>query len=184
MACLGNPGPRYAMTWHNAGFWTADILAREAGSAFRDAGLFMVAEVSPSTSVVKPMVYMNRSGRAVGAFLDALGAGPDELLVVCDDIALDLGRMRLRAAGSSGGHNGLGSIIEVLGTDSFARLRLGVGPAPEEVDLAEYVLSRVPGRLEEEAAVMAHRGADCVSMVMEGEFGRAQEMYNRRPDPD
>jgi PTH1 family peptidyl-tRNA hydrolase len=170
------------MTWHNAGFWVADILSLEAGVPFEDAGLFRVASLPGQLDVIKPTVYMNRSGRAVDAFLGAKGLDPGNLLVVCDDFNLDLGRLRLRASGSSGGHRGLEDIAERLGTESFPRLRMGIGPPPQAADLADFVLDRVPEGQEEEASLMAHRAADCVMMYAERGISSAQEIFNRNHD--
>lgn len=178
VACLGNPGTRYSLTWHNAGFWVADILAREAGVRFSNAGLFLAAKLRSGVHILKPNDFMNRSGSAVAHFLDSTGLDASDLLVVCDDVRLDLGRLRLRANGGAGGHNGLADIIQRLGTEEFARLRLGVGPSPESADLADYVLSRVPARLEEESSLMAHSAADCVSLACEAGIVAAQERYN------
>jgi PTH1 family peptidyl-tRNA hydrolase len=169
------------MTWHNAGFWVADILAREAGVHFIDAGLFNVTVIPDGPDLIRPTVYMNRSGGAVAAFLDSRGYNAEELLVVCDDINLDLGRLRLRNSGSHGGHNGLKNIIESLGTEQFSRLRLGIGPAPGGADLADYVLDTVPEKLEEEASVMAHNAADCVLLYIKEGLASAQDRYNRNP---
>jgi len=182
IACLGNPGNKYNLTWHNAGFWVADILAREAGVSFVDAGVFMVAELPTGTSVIKPTNFMNRSGSSVRAFLDGSGLLPSDLLVVCDDVNLDLGRLRLRAVGSDGGHNGLHDVIVKLGSEEFARLRMGIGPAPAAADLADYVLCRMHPRQEEESSLMAHRAADCVTLAVENGIQAAQEIYNRKPD--
>jgi len=181
--CLGNPGPRYAMTWHNAGFWTADILAGEAGVSFRNAGLFHAAVLPGGVHLVKPATYMNESGRAAGALLNARGLTPSEMLAVCDDANLPLGALRLRAEGSSGGQKGLRSIIDVLGTDQFPRLRLGIGPVPPEVPLSDFVLGRVPKHLEERAASMARRAAECVLHVLQAGLADAMARYNARHDP-
>ncbi|MCD4702552.1 MAG: aminoacyl-tRNA hydrolase [Candidatus Aegiribacteria sp.] len=180
VACLGNPGEKYKITWHNAGFWVADILAREAGVHFINAGLFNASVIPEGPDLIKPTVYMNRSGKAVAAFLDSRGYNADELLVVCDDTNLELGRLRLRDSGSHGGHNGLKSIIDSLGTESFSRLRLGIGPPPSGDDLADYVLDKVPEKLEEEASVMAHKAADCVMLYLTEGLTSAQERYNRK----
>jgi peptidyl-tRNA hydrolase, PTH1 family len=181
IACLGNPGTRYSLTWHNAGFWVADILAREAGVRFANAGLFLAADLRSGVHLIKPNDFMNRSGAAVAHYLDATGFAAADLLVVCDDVNLDLGRLRLRSGGSAGGHNGLADIVQRLGTEDFARLRLGVGPSPGGGDLADYVLSRVPARMEEDASLMAHTAADCVTMACESGVLAAQERYNRKP---
>ncbi len=181
VACLGNPGPKYRLTWHNAGFWTADVLAAEAGVRFRNSGLFEAAELPAGATLIKPSTFMNESGGAVASLMRSKGLGPDEILVVCDDVNLRLGRLRLRSSGSSGGHKGLRSIIASIGTQAFPRLRLGVGPAPERGDLADFVLSRVPRDEEEKASTMAHRAADCVSEVLSRGMEAAQETWNRAP---
>jgi PTH1 family peptidyl-tRNA hydrolase len=181
--CLGNPGPKYSLTWHNAGFWVADALAREAGVSFANAGLFSAVTLPGGLEIVKPSIYMNESGRVAATLLRMRDLPPEELLVVCDDVNLALGRLRLRENGSAGGHRGLSSVIASLGTESFARLRLGVGPGPGGADLPDFVLSRVPRSLEEEAAVMACRGADCVAKAFSDGYQAAQDVYNRGPEP-
>lgn len=170
------------MTWHNAGFWVADILAREAGVSFINAGLFKVAELPDGPDLIKPLDYMNRSGSAIAAFLDSKGYSAEEMIVVCDDINIDLGCLRLRSEGSHGGHNGLRNIIDCLGTENFPRLRIGIGPPPAEDDLAEFVLQRISGELEDEVSLMAHKAADCVTMFVRQGIAPAQERYNRK-DP-
>jgi PTH1 family peptidyl-tRNA hydrolase len=180
-ACLGNPGLRYRMTRHNAGFWVADVLASEAGVSFTNAGLFEAVLLPGGPELLKPRTWMNESGTAVREFLGIRGLECGDLLVVCDDVNLPLGTLRLRGEGSHGGHNGLRDIIEKLGTEDFARLRLGVGPAPGHVDLADYVLEKVPDRLELEASLMAHRAADCVLECCREGLEVAQSVYNRKP---
>ncbi len=176
--CLGNPGPAYSLTWHNAGFWTADVLAAEAGVSMKNAGLFSAARLPCGLELAKPMTFMNESGRAAAALLRIHDLTPDDLLVVCDETSLPLGRLRLRRGGSAGGHKGLSNVISCLGTDSFARLRLGIGQAPEGVDLADYVLSKVPRSQEEEASLMAHRAADCVMKAFDEGIEAAQDIFN------
>lgn len=142
---LGNPGERYRRTRHNVGFMVIDALARRGGAeAPREEAEAWVAATRLAEApalLVKPLTFMNRSGAAVGRLAEAHAAAPAELLVVEDDVALELGTLRLRARGGHGGHNGLRSIIEALGTEEFARVRVGVrrGEAPD--DLAGYVLS-------------------------------------------
>ncbi len=179
LACLGNPGLRYSLTRHNAGFWAGDILARRHGLSWDNAGLFSVARMPQGTLLMKPRNYMNRSGRAVSALMNSREIEPEQLLVVSDDVNLDLGRLRLKTDGSHGGHNGLRSVIRELGTSDFPRLRMGVGPPPPGVDLAEFVLERLPRKLEEEAAMMAHRAADCVERVLQSGYKAAQTEFNR-----
>lgn len=139
---LGNPGSDYARTRHNAGFFVVDSLAVDNGLAWKNhKRLFSLAEYNEDGIVLlKPLTYMNNSGLAVKEYCSYNSVKPDELLVVVDDFAIPFGNIRLRKSGSSGGHNGLKSITEHLGTQEFARLRLGIGPVPEGRDPADYVL--------------------------------------------
>jgi PTH1 family peptidyl-tRNA hydrolase len=141
---LGNPGPRYHGTRHNVGFAVLDVLA-ESPRAGRWQSRFQaqVAELDEDGQrllLVKPGTFMNLSGRCVRQVLDFYQAAPADLLVVCDDINLPLGKLRVRARGTHGGHNGLRDIQNHLGTQEYARLRIGVG-APAE-DAVDYVLGR------------------------------------------
>ena len=150
---LGNPGPKYAGTRHNVGFDAVDYLAAAPGcTPFREKFEALVAEMKEGDEtvlLVKPLTFMNLSGRAVRAVADFYKVPVENLLVVCDDLNLPLGKLRMRTKGSHGGQNGLRNIQEQLGTDAYARLRLGVGePAFDAVD---HVLSKFkPG---EKAAV-------------------------------
>lgn len=142
---LGNPGPAYRETRHNVGFAVVERLAAALGAPKPQpmAGA-LVAEVKSETPLllVQPQTYMNRSGDAVGRLLAAFGLPLEAMLVVCDDVHLPLGVIRLRPKGSAGGHNGLRSIIAAAGGDGFPRLRIGVGAPPGGgAELADYVLS-------------------------------------------
>ena len=150
MVGLGNPGPQYLMTRHNVGFLVLDAWAAEEGAVFReDKKLLAHIAVTPADErLVKPSTYMNESGRAVRAILEWLKLTAADLLVIVDDIALTLGQIRLRPEGSSGGHNGLKSIEQHLGTTQFARLRCGVEAVPPGWKQEQWVLSRF--RAEEE----------------------------------
>jgi len=153
---LGNPGSRYADTRHNAGWWVVERLAARWGAApgaRRDeyrtwAGRFAGREVT----LLEPLTFMNRSGDAVALWSEAHGLEPGDLLVVADDVYLPAGHLRLRAGGSSGGHNGLADIERAIGTQDYARLRFGVGAATE--GLREHVLAQ-PQDDEREALVQA-----------------------------
>lgn len=130
---LGNPGPHYAQTRHNVGFLALDRLAAAPGQSFRHQSKLhgRLAEVGVGKErlrLLMPQTFMNDSGRSVRATLDWFGLRADQLLVIVDDMDLPLGRLRLRASGSAGGHNGLRSIMDHLGTGQFARLRIGIGP--------------------------------------------------------
>jgi PTH1 family peptidyl-tRNA hydrolase len=142
---LGNPGPKYAGTRHNVGFEVIDYLAAAPGcSTFRERFEALVAESKEGGEVVllvKPLTFMNLSGRAVRAVLDFYKLTIEHVLIVCDDFNLPLGKLRVRAKGSHGGQNGLRNIQEQLGSDAFTRLRIGVGQ-PEPGDAVDFVLSR------------------------------------------
>lgn len=162
---LGNPGPRYNGTRHNIGFAVLDYLvAGSRLSSWRSRFESEVAEIAEGVEhvlLVKPQTFMNLSGRAVWQFVDFYKLPLTELLVVCDDIALPTGKLRVRAKGSDGGQKGLRSIQGSLGTDEYARLRVGVGSPDEHMDAADYVLSRFkPGERDvvEDAIAKAAQG--------------------------
>lgn len=144
---LGNPGPRYEGTRHNVGFWVADGLAERLRTTYSSGYRCVLARSrveSASVLIVKPMTYMNRSGEVIPFVRSKWGLAPEDLLVVFDDMSLPTGTIRLRTKGSSGGHNGMKSIIHHLGTEGFPRLRLGIGP-PDTVSpdgAVGHVLSR------------------------------------------
>lgn len=152
LAGLGNPGDRYADTRHNVGFLVLDRIATAAGASFRPQSRLQgeVADVGSGDRrlrLLKPTTFMNNSGQSVRATLDWYGWGPEQLLVIVDDMDLPLGRLRLRASGSAGGHNGLRSIIQHLGSDAFPRLRIGIGaPGDSPAERRERTVGHVLGR--------------------------------------
>ena len=129
--------------------------------------------------LVKPLTFMNLSGRAVGALLRYYKLDPSELLVIVDEVALEAGRVRLRPSGSAGGHNGLKSIIEHLGTDAFPRLRVGVGRGDPRRDLADHVLSRVPDDERVRMREATTRAADAAECFVEQGLDAAMNQFNR-----
>ena len=145
---LGNPGEKYRRTRHNVGFMAVDVLAARAGAGRgreeSDAWVVESEVGGEAALLVKPLTFMNRSGAAVGRLLAAQGGGPSDVVVVVDDVALDLGTLRVRERGSHGGHNGLRSLIEELGSDEFPRVRVGIRKGELPGELADYVLSRFP----------------------------------------
>ena len=147
LAGLGNPGPEYAATRHNAGFCVAEgvaaLLRRPEQLHMHRALATRGTYAGEPVTVIRPLTYMNLSGGAVLARLTELGLTPAELLVVSDETQLPVGELKLKAGGSAGGHNGLQSVIDALGTPQFPRLRLGVGRDPQ-VPLDAYVLGPVP----------------------------------------
>jgi len=153
---LGNPGDRYSDTRHNVGFLALDRLAERDHSSFRQQGRLhgLLADVGSGSQrlrLLKPQTYMNDSGRSIRAALDWFGISPQQILVLVDDMDLPFGRLRLRASGSAGGHNGLRSSIAHLGTEAFARLRIGIGaPAGDPSQRRERTVSHVLGRFSAE----------------------------------
>ena len=144
---LGNPGPKYEGTRHNAGFWLADRLAERLGAAFRPARRFPLDACEAGTRagrvrLVKPTTYMNRSGQAVGAITEYFRIAPAAILVAHDDLDLPPGAVRLKEGGGHGGHNGLRDVAAHLGTRDFARVRLGIGRPGPGRDPIDYVLER------------------------------------------
>jgi PTH1 family peptidyl-tRNA hydrolase len=150
---LGNPGTQYLFTRHNVGFLVLDAWVAEERDVFHDerARYSQFVSLDSGERLVKPMTYMNDSGKAVAAWLDWLKLTVADLLVIVDDVALPMGQVRLRPEGSPGGHNGLKSIESHLGTDRYARLRCGVDAVPPGWALERWVLSRF--RPEEEDAL-------------------------------
>jgi len=178
---LGNPGTDYVGTRHNVGFEVLDLLAARLGAAWRPEGRALRAELAePRVVLVKPTTYMNRSGIALRqAWLDYSLEEPGQLFVITDDFHLDLGALRLRASGSPGGHNGLASLEEQLGTDEYPRMRIGVGdPGRDSVD---FVLSRFSAAeqpvVEETLETSSWAAEDWVRGVP---FEQLQARYNRR----
>jgi PTH1 family peptidyl-tRNA hydrolase len=164
---LGNPGDRYRLTRHNVGYRVVDLLADRwevsKGRVRDGAATIEVARDEPVGRVllVKPLRFMNRSGAPVRAAVRNANADPEtELLVVADDVDLPLGKIRLRRGGSAGGHNGLRDVIEALGTDQFARLRVGIGRSGETVDHVLSTFSRDEEALADEAIATAADGVE------------------------
>jgi PTH1 family peptidyl-tRNA hydrolase len=178
VAGLGNPGPQYLETRHNVGFMVVDCLASKKkipleGSRSWNCKLGKWGSVL----LVKPLCYMNRSGEVIGPLARYYKVQPEEILVVVDDIALPLGRLRLRPSGSDGGHNGLGSIIEQLG-EMFMRLRVGVG-SPLLGDLVDHVLGEFELPERDLAAKTIERAAEAVEHISRNGITSAMNVYNR-----
>lgn len=180
IAGLGNPGASYGRTRHNVGFMLVDRLAGKHGIGFSASAMCQWGEglVSGKEIVLlKPLTYMNRSGAAVEGFRAEFGAPVSSVLVVYDDCDLLFGKIRLRRSGGSGGHRGLESVIECLGTTDFPRLRLGVG-RPSDGNIIDYVLS--PFSREEEGPLleMLDAGVGCVEAMLERDIDYAMNKCN------
>ncbi len=184
---LGNPGPDYQTTRHNVGFLVVDeVRQRQGGPPELRESRSRCARVrlgNRDVLLARPQSSMNRSGLAVEALLAREQADPADLLVVCDDLYLEFGGIRLRARGSHGGHNGLRSIIETIGTGEFPRLRIGVGPAEPGVDHAEFVLAPFAAPERDRLGEVVGLAADCVEAVARDGIERAMSRYNRRQAP-
>jgi PTH1 family peptidyl-tRNA hydrolase len=182
---LGNPGREYAETRHNLGFMLIDrLMERAGGRRFRAESNAKVAEVTIAgrrVMLAMPQTYMNLSGNAVAPLLERYGAGDAaNLLVISDEAALPLGMIRIRARGSAGGQKGLKSIIERLGTQDFARIRLGVKPDHTVSDLSSFVLSPIPKRERERLEEMLERAARAVDVILTDGVERAMALFNER----
>jgi PTH1 family peptidyl-tRNA hydrolase len=183
---LGNPGTKYAGTRHNIGFEVVDYLAAAPGcSPFREKFEAFVAELKEadeSILLVKPLTFMNLSGRAVRGVIDFYKLPVDQLLVVCDDFNLPLGKLRIRVKGSHGGQNGLRNIQEQLGTDGYTRLRIGVGePGPGEA--VDHVLSKFkPGERKAVEDAIATAAQAALTWIRQGPEA-AMNRFNGGEDP-
>jgi PTH1 family peptidyl-tRNA hydrolase len=182
---LGNPGPEYEYTRHNAGFRLADrIVARWQLGPFRRTDRVREARGSWKeipVAVLKPQTYMNRSGAALAPLRSLPTFDPSKhLLILVDDVALPVGRFRLRGAGSAGGHNGLKSVEGVLQAQDYARLRIGVGPAPPDLDdLADFVLDEFTPEERDAIEALLDPMAEAVETWLQDGIERAMNRYNR-----
>ena len=182
---LGNPGEDFRPTRHNIGYRVAEEILRRRGRPYEEnRARSIVARVRIDgcpVIVARPLTSMNRSGAAVAALLKVAQAGPEDLLVVCDDLYLEFGTIRLRVRGSHGGHNGLLSIIETLETQAFPRLRVGIGPPDPGVSHADFVLA--PFRRREQALLpeLLRQAADCAEAAVALGVAAAMNRFNRAP---
>ena len=179
---LGNPGAEYERTRHNVGYNVVDSLASQWGLTWqRSKSWHALWAKGEKAILVKPASYMNRSGEPLSAVANFYKIAPAEVLVVLDDLALELGRLRVRTEGGAGGHNGLESIIMHLGTEAIPRLRIGIGAAPSE-GAVDYVLGRF---FEEEIPVVEktiERAADAVKCAIDKGVLSAMNLFNKNPE--
>lgn len=180
---LGNPGTKYEMTRHNAGFMAGDAMAKAQGAAINRSSfkaLTGTCDIGGETvMLMKPQTFMNLSGEAVAQAVSFYKLAPDHVIVVSDEVALPIGKLRIRTKGSAGGHNGLKNIIALLGTDQFPRIRIGVGAAPHpDYDMADWVLSSFKGKDAEDILAAAARAAEAVECYITKGADRAMNLYN------
>jgi len=180
---LGNPGQQYTWNRHNLGFLVLEALVKQRKAKGRISashqGMLAKAVIEDvECSLLMPMTFMNNSGTAVRKLADRTGTPPEDILVICDDLSLPFGKMRLRPSGSAGGHNGLKSIIQELERDQFARLRMGIDDPPHGVDSADYVLSDFTKAEQKHLPDFIDLALDCVTCwVTEGAQG-AMNKFN------
>ena len=169
---LGNPERKYDGTRHNIGF--------SAITALADANRISIDTIAGQKVILaEPLTYMNLSGESVRELVDYYKINPsEELIVIYDDINLEPGRLRIRAKGSAGGHNGMKNIISHLGSQDFSRIRIGVGEKPPGWDLADYVLSRFPKKEEPVIREVLEKAADACSIIMTQGINAAMNQYN------
>jgi PTH1 family peptidyl-tRNA hydrolase len=188
IAALGNPGRKYEGTRHNLGFVVADALAArhrlEWEAAPRGIDALTARWRGAGAVVAKPLTFMNLSGQAVRDLLQFSKIDAADLLVIVDDVNLEVGRLRARAAGSAGGHNGLKSVIEALGSEEFPRLRIGVGRGDARRDLADHVLARFDPAERPVVEDSVGRAADAAEMFIIDGIGPVMNRFNRKEDAE
>ena len=182
IAGLGNPGTQYAGTRHNAGFSCIDELADKYNISVDTAkhkGLIGKGVIAgEKVLLVKPMTYMNNSGECIREVMDYYKVDIDDLIVIFDDISLVPGKLRIRAKGSAGGHNGIKSIIAHLGSDGFKRVKFGVGDKPKGWDLADWVLGKFPSEEFEALREGNKKACEAVECIMSEGIESAMNKYN------
>jgi PTH1 family peptidyl-tRNA hydrolase len=181
---LGNPGAEYEWTRHNLGFMLIDKLSAGSGIAVKRRSCEAIVGrgeiVGSSVTLAKPQTYMNLSGQAVGCLIakdESLEAG-ERLIVISDDLALPFGKIRIRARGSAGGHNGLKSIIGSLGTDEFTRVRIGIQPDHPITDAKRFVLDEFPRGIRPEVETILTRSSEAIHTILKDGVLKAMTDYN------
>lgn len=182
IAGLGNPGPRYRKNRHNVGFMLVDRIAQQAGKSFdpvySKSLACSVERAGDRVILAKPQTFMNRSGEAVVELLRRNPVDPAQVLIVYDEVALPLGKIRIRRCGSSGGQKGMESIIQALGTEDVPRLRIGISPGELPEDYPSYVLSNFEKDEEETLAQVLDRAAQAIDVILTEGLERAMALHN------
>lgn len=179
---LGNPGAEYARTRHNAGFMVVDRLAVRHGLSGAKtkfhAGVLEGMVAGERCAVMQPTTYMNRSGLAVGEAAAFYKLEPSDVLIVVDDVALPIGRLRLRGEGSAGGHNGLIDIERALGTQTYSRLRIGIDSPPGRMAQKDHVLGRFTEQQRDELDPVLHKACDCIESWLADGLEKTMSLFN------
>ncbi len=186
IAGLGNPGPEYENTRHNVGFHVIDCLAERTGASVTErkhkalCGKAVLG--GERVLLLKPQTYMNSSGESLRDAADFYRVPPENIIVVSDDVDLPQGQLRVRLHGSAGGHNGLKSVIAHLGSDSFRRVRVGIGGKPEGWDLADWVLGKLKGHDADVMEEAYQSAADAVTAILTDGGEAAMNRFNRKAE--
>ena len=179
---LGNPGKEYERTRHNAGFMALDLYCQKNGiSVTRSKFNSLTAEADiggKRVLIMKPQLYMNRSGEAVRDAANFYKIPPENIVVISDDVQLDIGKLRVRRKGSDGGQKGLRDIIYQLSSDAFPRIRIGVGKLPTGCNMVNWVLGKIPADLESEFNTALNNASDAIPLLIEGKIDEAMCKYN------
>lgn len=183
IAGLGNPGPKYAHTRHNAGFLAMDMLARNEGFEIRKMKFnALIADemiAGKRCLLMKPQTMMNNSGEAIYAAAEYYNIPDESIIIIYDDISLDVGKTRIRRKGSAGGHNGIKSIISCLGSESFPRVKIGVGKKPNaSYDLVKWVLGEFPKEQSDELDAALRNSIEAVKLIVNEKTDEAMNLYN------
>lgn len=183
---LGNPGPQYADTRHNLGWRVVEAFGQKHGLPFKEEKKFnahLAKGTIGETTVylLLPTTYMNNSGAAIVSFLNFYKLATDTVVVLVDDTALAMGQMRLRTTGSAGGHNGLKSIQQHLGSPHYTRLRLGIGPQPLQRDLADYVLDRFNSEELDKLNILVQRAVETLELLTKQDLEQVMNQVNPAP---
>ncbi len=184
IAGLGNPGPKYANTRHNAGFMAVDMLADENGFEIKKSKFSsLVADEmigGKRCLIMKPQTMMNNSGEAIYEAASYYDIPDENIIIIYDDISLDVGKTRIRRKGSAGGHNGIKSIISCIGSENFPRVKIGVGKKPNpDYDLVNWVLGEFPKAQKDDLNGALKNSLEAVKLIVNEDIDRAMNLYNR-----
>ena len=180
---LGNPGPQYEKTRHNIGFMVVDVLAARVGGSFkvhkRSGAEIVTGRLGNRPVVVaKPRTYMNESGRHVGPLAKFYSVSPADVIVIHDELDIDFGKIRLKLGGGEGGHNGLRSVANALGTKDFQRVRIGIGRPPGRKDPADFVLENFSAAERKELPAICEQATDAIELLIETGLESAQNLVH------
>ncbi|MBI5573906.1 MAG: aminoacyl-tRNA hydrolase [Elusimicrobia bacterium] len=177
---LGNPGKKYFSTRHNIGFAVLDNFAEDKSLKWREYKDRTLISGRSDFLIAKPTLFMNRSGYAIMPLIKKYNPDYEDILVISDDMDLSSGNIRIRKGGSSGGHNGIQSVIDALGTGEFCRLRIGIGRPPENVDPVDFVLSNFTKEESKDLKPVISRASDAVSVFIDSGLQKTMNLFNKR----